>query len=180
MPQSLSNVLIHIVFSTKSRERFIHPAIETELHRYMAGTLRALESPALSINGTEDHVHILCALSRRTAISDLVEEVKKSSSKWMKTKGSEYRRFFWQTGYGAFSIGESNRDACLRYIARQKRRHKKQSFQDEYREILRTSHSMNGMFGIRPITLFQSSADQRPFSQGRCPWLSHSTPLGSL
>lgn len=136
MPQSLSNVLIHIVFSTKNRAPFIQPPIENELHRYLAATLRTLESPALSINGATDHVHILCALSRRIAIADLIELLKKPSSKWMKTKGPGLRSFFWQTGYGAFSIGESNREACLRYIAGQKTRHKRQSFQDEYREIL--------------------------------------------
>ena len=136
MPQSLSNVLSHIVFSTKDREPLISAAVEPELHKYLAATFLALGSPALSINGTADHIHVLCALSRRIAISDLIEEIKKSSSKWMKSKGPGLRRFYWQSGYGVFSIGESNRGACLLYIARQKIRHRKQTFQEELREIL--------------------------------------------
>ncbi len=136
MPQSLSNVLIHIVFSTKNREPLISAKVEPELHKYMAATFLALGSPTLGLNGTADHVHVLCALSRRISISELIEGVKKSSSKWMKTKGPGLRRFYWQSGYGVFSIGESNRAACLRYIARQKIRHRRQSFQEELREIL--------------------------------------------
>ena len=91
MPQSLSSVLVHLVFSTKHREPFITPAIEPELHQYMASIFRALKSPSLAIDGMTDHVHILFSLGRVITIADLVEEVKTESSKWIKTKGSEFK-----------------------------------------------------------------------------------------
>src|SRR2546426_3933458 len=107
MPQSLSSILVHLVFSTKNREPFITPAIEPELHPYLASIFRALKSPSLTIDGTADHIHILFALGRVITVADLVEEVKTDSSKWIKKKGSEFRNFYWQKGYGAFSIGQS-------------------------------------------------------------------------
>ena len=136
MPQSLARVLVHIIFSTKNRQRFILPAIEHELFAYMATVLRECGCPALIINGTQDHVHILCSLSRTTAICDLVEEVKKRSSKWAKTKGADFTGFTWQAGYGVFSIGESGAERVRRYIERQKEHHRQNSFQDEYRDFL--------------------------------------------
>jgi REP element-mobilizing transposase RayT len=105
MPQSLSSILIHLVFSTKNREPFITPAIEPELHPYMAKIFRALKSPSLAIDGTADHVHILFSLGRVIKVTDLVEEVKTESSKWVKTKGPALKNFHWQAGYGAFSSG---------------------------------------------------------------------------
>src|ERR1700687_3519886 len=108
MPQSLSSILIHLVFSTKNREAFITPTIETELHPYMAKIFRELKSPSLAIDGTNDHLHILFSLGRVIKVADLVEEVKTESSKWIKTKGREFMNFHWQRGYGAFSIGQSN------------------------------------------------------------------------
>lgn len=137
MPQSLARVLVHIIFSTKNRLRFIKPKIENELFAYQAAVLRECGSPALIINGTEDHVHILCSLSRTMALCDLLEEVKKRSSKWIKTKGPEYREFAWQSGYGVFSIGESGVEELKRYIAGQKERHRNRTFQEEYRDILK-------------------------------------------
>ena len=116
MPQSLSSVLIHLVFSTKNREPFISPAVEAELHPYMATIFRDHDSPSLIIDGTTDHVHMLFALGRTITIADVVEEVKTGSSKWVKTKGREFRNFHWQRGYGAFSIGQSNVSELKRYI----------------------------------------------------------------
>jgi REP element-mobilizing transposase RayT len=138
MPQSLSSILIHLIFSTKNREPFITPAIEAELHPYMASIFRALKSPSLTIDGTSDHVHILFSLGRIITVADLVEEVKTGSSKWIKTKGLEFRNFHWQKGYGAFSIGESNVAALKRYIGSQKQHHKRIAFQDEYRKFLKS------------------------------------------
>src|SRR2546423_13025908 len=89
MPQSLSSILIHLVFSTKGREPFITPAIETELHPYMATILRELKCPSFAIDGATDHVHILFSLARTITVADLVEELKTSTSKWIKTKGKE-------------------------------------------------------------------------------------------
>ncbi|MGH7596470.1 MAG: IS200/IS605 family transposase [bacterium] len=137
MPQSLARILVHVVFSMKHRQPLIKPEIEDELFKYMCGTLREHESPALAINGTEDHVHILISLSRKVALSDLLEEAKKSSSKWIKTKGPEYKNFYWQNGFGAFSIGESGVPALKKYIAEQKEHHLKKTFQEEFREFLK-------------------------------------------
>jgi REP element-mobilizing transposase RayT len=138
MPQSLSAILIHLVFSTKNREPFITPAIEIELHRYMAKVFREMKSPSLAINGTSDHLHILFSLGRVIKVADLVEEVKTESSKWIKTRGREFRNFHWQAGYGAFSIGQSNVGALKRYISNQKSHHRRITFQDEYRKFLKS------------------------------------------
>jgi putative transposase len=133
MPQSLSSILVHLVFSTKNREPFIVGEVEIELHKYMATVFRELRSPSLLIGGTEDHIHALFALSRTITVADLVEEVKTSSSKWLKTKGKPFRQFHWQSGYGAFSIGQSNVPALKRYIATQKEHHRRAAFQEEFR-----------------------------------------------
>jgi putative transposase len=138
MPQSLSSILIHLVFSTKDREPFITPAIETELHPYMAKIFRELKSPSLTINGTSDHVHTLFSLGRVIKVADLVEEVKTESSKWIKTKGREFKNFHWQRGYGAFSIGQSNVTALKLYIRNQKQHHRRVTFQEEYRKFLKS------------------------------------------
>jgi REP element-mobilizing transposase RayT len=137
MPQSLSSILIHLIFSTKHREPFISPEIEKELHPYMAKIFRALKSPALAIDGTRDHIHTLFALSRVITIADLVEEVKTESSKWIKTKGPEFGNFHWQSGYGAFSIGQSQVVSVKRYIQSQKEHHRQVTFQDEFRKFLK-------------------------------------------
>jgi putative transposase len=98
MPQSLSLILVHLIFSTKNREPFITPAIEPELHPYIAKILRELSSPRLALNGTSDHIHVLFALNRVVTVAELVEEVKTNSSKLIKTKVREFRNFHWQRG----------------------------------------------------------------------------------
>ena len=137
MPQSFSVVLLHIVFSTKNRAPIIRRDVESDLHAFLGGITRDCGCVALDIGGTEDHVHLLCSLSRTITIASLVEDVKTRSSKWLKTKGKSYGQFHWQNGYGAFSIGKSQEGALKRYIARQKEHHKRVSFQDEFRTILR-------------------------------------------
>jgi putative transposase len=137
MSQSLSAILVHLIFSTKNREPFISPAIEGELHPYLAKILKELRSPSIAINGTPDHLHILFNLARTIKIADLVEEMKTSSSKWIKTKGREFRNFHWQRGYGAFSIGQSNVADVKRYINDQKQHHLRFTFQQEYRKYLK-------------------------------------------
>jgi len=137
MSQSLSSILIHLAFSTKNREPFLTPAIDAELHPYMAKIFRELKSPSLAIDGTTDHVHVLFTLARVITVADLVEEVKTSTSKWIKTKGREFRNFHWQKGYGAFSIGQSNVTSLKRYIRNQKEHHRRITFQDEYRKFLK-------------------------------------------
>jgi putative transposase len=133
MPQSLANILVHIVFSTKNREPFIEDAIREELHRCLGGVLRNLKSPSLCINSVQDHIHILATLSRTIAIADLIEEIKTSSSKWKK---QHVPRFQWQSGYGAFSIGQSQESVVRKYIDGQKEHHQRVTFQDEYRRLL--------------------------------------------
>ena len=138
MPQSLSSILIHLIFSTKNREPFITEAIEKELHPYMAKIFRELKSPSLTIGGTDDHVHILFSLGRTIEVAELVQEVKTESSKWTKTQGQEFQNFHWQRGYGAFSIGQSQVGTLKRYIACQRIHHQRVTFQDEYRKFLKS------------------------------------------
>ena len=135
MPQSLSSILIHLIFSTKHREPFITTQIETELHPYLASIFRGLKSPTLALDGTQDHIHALFSLSRVITIAALVEEVKTESSKWIKTKGVEFINFHWQKGYGAFSIGQTQVEDVKRYIRSQKEHHRRVTFQDEYRKF---------------------------------------------
>jgi REP element-mobilizing transposase RayT len=136
MPQSLARIPIHLVFSTKNRERLISDAVRDSLHAYMATVLENLGCHAHLINSVEDHVHILFELSRTVAVSQAVEEVKKASSKWLKTRGAEFASFAWQAGYGAFAVSESNVSAVREYIAGQREHHRFKSFQEEYRTFL--------------------------------------------
>ena len=107
MPQSLVKNYIHITFSTKERHPFIDKSIDDELYAYLAGICKKQESFPVEIGGTEDHVHILCLLSRKIALMKLVEELKSHSSNWMKTKGNKFQNFYWQNGYGGFSVNPS-------------------------------------------------------------------------
>ena len=134
MPQSLANVFIHLIFSTKNREPVIPYDLTPTLHGYIVGILDNLGSPSIQTGGTRDHVHILFALSRTLAIARCVEEVKKSSSKWMKGQGVS--SFTWQAGYAAFSVSESQKAAVVRYIQRQEAHHRRVGFQEEMREFL--------------------------------------------
>jgi REP element-mobilizing transposase RayT len=136
MAQSLASLHIHLVFSTKNRETFLSENIRSDLHAYMATVLKNLGCPALLINSMEDHVHILFDLGRTVAISTAVEEVKKTSSKWIKTKGTSVSMFAWQAGYGAFAVSESNVAEVRAYIANQGELHRQRSFQEEYRSFL--------------------------------------------
>jgi len=133
MPQSLANILIHAIWSTKERRSLIDDDKRAGLHGYMAGVLNNIESPALIINSVANHVHILCQLLKNLAACKRVEEVKKSSSKWMKEQGT--KDFAWQNGYGVFSVSQSNADAVRDYIEGQADHHKKRDFKDEYREF---------------------------------------------
>jgi REP element-mobilizing transposase RayT len=129
-------VLVHLIFSTKNRARVIRPEIEDELFAYLASVCGACGCPAHRIGGTDDHVHVACSLSRTVPLSKLLEEIKKRSSKWIKTKGASYAGFSWQGGYGAFSIGQSQLATLTRYIAEQREHHRQKTFQEEFREFL--------------------------------------------
>lgn len=136
MPQSLARLHIHLIFSTKNRENFITDSVRAPLHAYMATVLQNLGCHPVLINSVGDHVHLLLDLARTVAVSQAVEDVKKSSSKWIKTQGSEFAAFAWQSGYGAFAVSESNAEAVRKYIANQEEHHRRRTFQEEYREFL--------------------------------------------
>ena len=138
MPQSLANILLHIVFSTKDRTQWMtDQKINKDLYAYMATILANIDSPAILINGVDDHVHILCNLSRTLSVMKLVEKVKTEPSKWMKKQGAQYRDFYWQNGYGAFSVSESKSEEVRRYIGDQQEHHKKLKFKPEFRTLCR-------------------------------------------
>ncbi len=138
MPQSLTNVYVHIVFSTKYRDPIIGDEVKDELYAYLGGICRQLDCNPIKVGGYYDHIHILCTLSKKIALMKLLEEVKKSSSKWMKTKGSVYHNFYWQDGYGAFSVNPKQVGVVTRYIENQYEHHSQITFQDECRGIYET------------------------------------------
>lgn len=137
MGQSLVKNYLHIVFSTKDRKPLIFKPIEAELHAYLGGICNKLECQVLKIGGYDDHIHILCLLSKKIAIMKLLEELKTHSSKWIKTKGADYANFYWQDGYGVFSVNPSELDEVIDYIANQHKHHRKITFQDEYSAFLK-------------------------------------------
>ncbi len=138
MPQSLSAVYLHLVFSTKDRQPFLADVgLRAEVHAYPHGTSRQLDCPALIIGGVEDHVHLLARQSRTLSQSDWVKELKRVSSIWIKERELALADFAWQAGYGVFSVSTSNLEAVEHYIATQEEHHKKVTFQDEFRAFLR-------------------------------------------
>ena len=136
MGQSLVKNYIHLVFSTKHREALIYPPVEAELHSYLGGTCNELDCQVLKVGGYTNHVHILCMLSKKIALMKLMELVKSHSSKWIKSKGASYANFYWQDGYGAFSVNPTEVDTVIAYIANQHEHHHNKSFEDEYRAFL--------------------------------------------
>jgi REP element-mobilizing transposase RayT len=137
MAQSLVKNLIHLVYSTKNRQPLIAREHQDRLFAYQAGIFQHWDSPALVIGGMEDHVHALFSLSKNHPLIKIVEEVKKGSSKWAKTDGPTNSEFFWQAGYGAFSVSQSNVEEVQRYLENQEEHHRKMTFQDELRALLR-------------------------------------------
>lgn len=137
MSQSLVKNYVHLVFSTKYREEFIYPPIEDELYAYLGGECKRLECQPIKIGGYTDHVHVLCMLSKKIALMYLLEQIKSHSSKWMKTKSDDLAGFYWQDGYGAFSVNPAEIDRVISYIENQKIHHSTLTFQDEYRAILK-------------------------------------------
>ncbi len=140
MGQTLVQNYIHIVFSTKHRAPLIHEPFDEELYFYLGGVCNELECQSIKVGGHVDHVHILCKLSKKITLIKLLEEVKSSSSKWYKTKDADLEGFYWQNGYGAFSVSPSEVDRVVAYIANQHEHHRGMTFQDEYRKILKKYH----------------------------------------
>jgi len=137
MPQSLSHVIIHLVWSTKHRERNLTPEVRPALHAYLATVARNMDCPCYRVNGVEDHFHLAVRLSRTVAQAALVEELKTSSSKWLKTQAPHLVEFTWQRGYAAFSVYYKEVERLLAYIDGQEEHHRKVGFQDEYRTLLK-------------------------------------------
>jgi len=137
MPQSLAQMYLHIVFSTKERRPFLtDTVIRAELHSVLGGLCNSLNCPPVRTGGVADHVHVFCHLGRTITVADLVKELKRESSLWIKTKGSAYADFHWQSGYGAFSVSPWDADTIRDYVANQEEHHRTATFQDEYRGLL--------------------------------------------
>ncbi|GHT24876.1 hypothetical protein AGMMS4957_18680 [Bacteroidia bacterium] len=137
MAQSLSKVYVHITFSTKNRYPFIDNQIKKELWTYIGGVCKALEYNPVRVGGHSEHVHICCLLSKKITQIKLLEEVKKESSKWIKTKGKAYEKFYWQDGYGIFSVNSSEIETVVKYIDNQEEHHQKRTFQEELLAFLK-------------------------------------------
>lgn len=136
MSQSLAYNYSHITFSTKDRFPFIDENIQDELFQYIGGICKNMDFKPVKIGGYHDHIHILCVLSRKVPLMKFIEEIKSHSSKWIKTKGEKYQKFYWQKGYGSFSVNPSEIDIVEKYIHNQSKHHKKKTFQEEYLAFL--------------------------------------------
>ena len=138
MPQSLSAVYIHLTFSTKDRRPFLREKpLRASLHAYLGGISKTLECLPIIVGGVEDHVHLLCRFGRTITQADWVKELKRVSNGWLKDQGGDYADFEWQNGYASFSVSQSNLEKVKRYIATQEEHHRKATFQDELRALLR-------------------------------------------
>ena len=135
MPQSLAQLYVHLVFSTKERRPFIKPDTLPRIHAYLAGTCNAIDCSAITVGGVADHVHILFRLSKNLSLADTVKHIKIESSKRMKDEFG-CRDFAWQGGYGGFSVGASQIEAVSEYIREQPKHHAKNTFQEEFRKLL--------------------------------------------
>jgi putative transposase len=135
MPQSLAKIYVHLAFSTLHREPWLNDPIRPALFAYLAGVLPNHDCPVVKVGGVADHVHLLFVLARTLPLSKAVEEVKKGSSKWLKTQGIP--EFAWQAGYGAFSVSSSQVEVVSDYIQNQARHHRRTTFQDEFRRFCR-------------------------------------------
>jgi putative transposase len=137
MPQSLSKLIVHIIFSTKNREPWLDANVRPRMHAYLATICRDLGAEFVHVGGVSDHVHIVTMLPRTLSQAQLIEHIKKTSSKWIKALDTRYRGFFWQRGYGAFSVSPIQLDSVLDYVNKQQEYHSTRTFQEEYRELLR-------------------------------------------
>jgi putative transposase len=136
MPQSFASIIIQIVFSTKDRAPWLDDLIRPRMHAYLAEVCRDATDVMFAVGGVADHVHIATALPRTLTVADLVEKPKVASSMWIKEASSAHAGFYWQRGYGAFSVGASGKDALVEYVLNQEENHRQRSFQDEYRGLL--------------------------------------------
>lgn len=135
MSQSLANILIHLVFSTKERQALLHDNARGELHAYLTGILRNHHCQVIEMNSVEDHLHVLFAITKREPLAKIVEQMKSHSSFWLKDEGRAPSDFAWQRGYGAFSVSPTHLGVVRRYIRNQQEHHAKVSFMDEFRRL---------------------------------------------
>ena len=137
MAQSLSKIYVHLIFSTKGRERSLPDELRPDLHAYMGGTLKGLGCSPIEINSEPDHAHALFLLARTETLSDVVGQLKKGSNEWLRSRGPRFANFFWQAGFGAFSVSQSQVEDVRAYIRNQREHHRVKSFQDELRAFLK-------------------------------------------
>ncbi|MCP9493002.1 MAG: IS200/IS605 family transposase [Pyrinomonadaceae bacterium MAG19_C2-C3] len=137
MAHTYTNLLTHIIFSTKQRQQFINDDIKPRLHSYIGGIVRELDGIAYNVGGIADHVHILVSLKPVLAMSDAVRTIKTNSSRWLKQQNATLSIFEWQSGYGAFSVSQSNMKSVVKYIAAQEEHHRTRTFQEEYLMFLK-------------------------------------------
>lgn len=137
MSQSLSKLYVHIIFHVKNNTCLIKPENDEELYAYIGGVIKLSKSIPIKINGTEDHVHILCIMSKNISLADFLEDIKRNSSRWIKTRGVHYLDFAWQGGYAGYSVSQSKVEAVSRYIENQKIHHRNQTFKEEYIQFLK-------------------------------------------
>jgi REP element-mobilizing transposase RayT len=136
MPQSLARIWLHIVFSTKERRAYLQNAdIRDEMFRMLGHHAKEAGCPPARVGGWIDHVHVLCGLSRTVTVAELVEVLKRETSKWVKGRAADLGTFYWQNGYGAFSVSQSILDQVIEYIDRQPEHHGRMSFQEEFRTL---------------------------------------------
>ena len=141
MAHTFTNLLFHIIFSTKDRVPHLDAALRPRLLAYMGGIVRELDATAVCVNGPADHVHLLIAAPPKLAVSDLLRVLKTNSSRWVHAEFPRHAGFAWQTGYGAFSVSHSNADAVRHYILNQEEHHRTVTFQEEYIAFL-TRHGI--------------------------------------
>jgi REP element-mobilizing transposase RayT len=137
MAHTFSNLLVHVIFSTKDRIPIVHPDWLPELHAYLGGVVRELDGKAKAVNGTADHVHLLVSMPANLSVAELVRILKANSSRWVNRSGKSKTTFAWQTGYAAYSVSQSNASAVARYIQDQETHHRRVTFQEEYLEFLK-------------------------------------------
>lgn len=137
MAQSLNKIFLHIIFHIKTTSPKILDADMERLHEYVGQLINTTGCQTVRVGGIEDHIHAVCMLSREETVSHLVEEMKRNSSRWIKTLSPHYRMFAWQGGYAAFSVSQSVVDKVVEYVSNQKEHHKKMTFEEEYIQFLK-------------------------------------------
>lgn len=137
MPQSLTQLYAHLIFSTKNRVPMLDDGVRPEMHAYLATLVRDYASPYVVVGGVADHVHILFDFGKKHTPIEFVEHVKKESSKWIKTLGERFKQFYWQRGYGMFSVSPTHREEVEAYVRNQEEHHRTTTFEEEYRGFLR-------------------------------------------